>query len=101
MKNEIAPRTIDPTEALLEGLIAECQTIIHDGILPAAKAGKYKDWQNHVRDITDVMGTAVKLADAVGRLRSPAPPPELRQRITVERVQRLSTGRGEGEDENG
>ena len=90
MENQIAPQTEDPTEALLQGLIAQCRAIIQDEILPAARAGQYKDWQSHIRDVTDVMDTAVKLADAVGRLRRPEPPPpEMRQRITVEKIQSL------------
>ena len=90
MENQIASQPEDPIEALLQGLIADCRILIRDEILPAARAGKYKDWQNHIRDVTDVMDTAVKLADAVGRLRRPEPPPpEMRQRITVEKIQSL------------
>ena len=103
MKNQtpLQSEIADPTEALLQGLIAECRTVIRDEILPAARAGKYKDWQNHISDVTSVMRAAVRLADAVGRLRRPEPTPELRQRITVERVQRLSPPMGEGVEENG
>jgi len=92
MKNQIVPSTepADPTEALLQGLIAQCHAVIRDDILPAARDGKYDDWHDHISDITDVMETAVRLADAVGRLRRPEPaPPELRQRITVEKIQSL------------
>ena len=90
MENQIAPQPEDPIEALLQGLIAECHAIIRDEILPAARDDKYKSFQNHISDVTHVMDTAVKLADAVGRLRRPEPPaPELRQRITVEKIQSL------------
>ena len=111
------------TEALLEGLIAECHTIIRDEIIPAAHAGKYsKSFRDHIEDATDMMSAAVKLADAIGRLRRPEPPPELRQRITVEKIQSLPSqavpqalpvpplsaptseagpGRGEGDRQNG
>lgn len=94
------------TEALLDGLIAECHTIIRDEILPAMRAGQYeKSFRTPISDVTSVMEVAVQLADAVGRLRHPEPPPELRQRITVEKIQspqaapvrRLSTAKGEGE----
>jgi hypothetical protein len=91
MKHQVTPppEITATTEALLEGLIAECHAIIRDGILPAVQAGKYDHWHNHIQDVTDMMEAAVKLADAVGRLRRPEPPPELRQRITVEKIQSL------------
>ncbi len=78
MKNQIAPP-------------AECHAIIRNEIIPGARDGSYdKSLHSHIDDVTEVMRTAVKLADAVGRLRRPEPsPPELRQRITVEKIQSL------------
>jgi hypothetical protein len=50
----------------------------------------------YIHSVTDLVESATKLSDAIGRLRGTGPQPELRQRITVERVQRLSTPEGEG-----
>lgn len=49
-----------------------------------------------IHSVTDLVESATKLGDAIGRLRGTAPEPEVRQRITVEKIQRLSTPEGEG-----
>ncbi len=100
MTNQVADIT-DSTQALLEGLIAECHAVIRNDILPLVRSARDLDKCGYLNAVTDVMGTAVALADAVGRLRGTAPQPELRQRITVERIQRLSAPEGRGEGENG
>ena len=43
-----------------------------------------------IHSVTDLVDSAAKLSDAIGRLRGTAPGPEIRQRITVERVQKLA-----------
>jgi len=92
----------DTTEALLEGLIAECHAMIRDVILPAARAADHADRRQYLGSANHLMDSAVKLGDAIGRLRGTAPLPELRQRITVEKIERqpaaarrLSPPRGE------
>jgi hypothetical protein len=83
------------TEALLEGLIGECQALIRDVIRPAIRECDHDDRREYFISVTGLMDSAVKLGDAVGRLRGDAPPPEVRQRITVEKVQRLAPPKGE------
>ncbi len=98
MKNQIASKTEIQTvaEALLEGLIAECHAIIRDDVLPLARSSKDNEKIHYLHAVNSLMESAVALGDAVGRLRGTAPQPELRQRITVERIQRLSNSDGEG-----
>jgi hypothetical protein len=98
--NELPAATT--AEDLLTGLIAECQTIIRDVIVPIARTTSDTDRVHCIRSINNLMGSAVALSDALGRLRRPEPPPEIRQRIMVERIEpaaavpRLSPPQGEG-----
>lgn len=85
----------DPTQALLHGLIAECHAAIRDVILPAARQAEHTDRRHYIGSVTHLMDSAVKLGDAIGRLRGTAPLPEVRQRITVEKIQRLPAPKGE------
>jgi hypothetical protein len=102
MKNQIEAQSQIKTEAqtaaeaLLEGLIAECHAIIRDDVLPMARSGEDNEKIHFLHAVNSLMESAVALGDAVGRLRGTAPQPELRQRITVERIQRLSNTDGEG-----
>jgi hypothetical protein len=98
MKNQIAAKTEihTATEALLEGLIAECHAIIRDDVLPMARGSKDNEKIHYLHAVNSLMESAVALGDAVGRMRGTAPQPELRQRITVERIQRLSNTNREG-----
>ena len=103
MKTQTTLPPADPTEALLQGLIAECHAVIREVLVPGLRAVDPDDHRSHIHSINDLMGSAVKLSDAIGHLRGTAPTtPEIRQRITVERVQtlapvpQLSTSRGEG-----
>jgi len=66
-----------------------------------AEANEHHYRRTYVHSIGEVMGCAVTLSDAIGRLRGVMPAPEMRQRITVERiepVQRLSPPQGRGDD---
>jgi hypothetical protein len=93
----LPPTDHDQTEALLQGLIAECQAIIRDAVLPGIRdTDDHHHRRLYIHSVTDLVESATKLSDAIGRLRGTGPQPELRQRITVERVQRLSTPEGEG-----
>jgi hypothetical protein len=81
----------------LQGLIAECQAIIREAIVPGIReASDAHDRRLCIHSVTDLVESATKLSDAIGRLRGTAPTSEIRQRITVEKVQRLSTPEGEG-----
>jgi hypothetical protein len=81
----------------LQGLIAECQAIIREAIVPGIReASDAHDHRLCIHSVTDLVESATKLSDAIGRLRGTAPTSEIRQRITVEKVQRLSTPEGEG-----
>lgn len=85
------PADHDQTEALLQGLIAECQTIIRDVVLPGIReTDDHSHRRYYIHSITDLVESATKLGDAIGRLRGTTPEPEVRQRITVERVQKLA-----------
>lgn len=96
MKTQILPPA-DPTEALMQDLIAECQAVIREAVLPGMRdATDHLHRRFYIHSITEIMDRAVNLSDAIGRLRGTAPVPELRQKITVERIQRLSAPEGEG-----
>jgi len=82
------------TEALLEGLIAECHSIIRDLVRPAYADASAIERAGHIHAVTDLAESAVKLGDAIGRLRGVAPGPEVRQRITVEKVHALPAAKG-------
>ena len=90
MKTPTTLPPADPTEALLQGLIAECHAVIREVLVPGLRAVDADHHRAHIHSINDLMGSAVKLSDAIGHLRGTAPAPEIRQRITVERVQRLA-----------
>jgi hypothetical protein len=91
------PADQDPTEVLLQGMIAECQAIIREAVLPGLRdATDHHHRRFYIHSVTDLINGATKLSDAIGRLRGTAPQPELRQRITVEKIQRLSPPEGEG-----
>jgi hypothetical protein len=93
----LPPAAPDETEALLQGLIAECHAVIRDAVLPGIRDTDDHGYRRYyIHSITELMETATKLGDAIGRLRGTAPTPEIRQRITVEKVQRLSAPEGEG-----
>ena len=93
----LPPTDHDQTEALLQGLIAECQAIIREAIVPGIReASDPHDRRLCIHSVTDLVESATKLSDAIGRLRGNVPAPELRQRITVEKIQRLSASEGEG-----
>jgi hypothetical protein len=97
MKTQTIPTAPDQTETLLQGLITECHAVIRDVVLPGIRdVDDHNSRRYYIRSVTDLVESATKLSDAIGRLRGTAPTPEVRQRITVERVQRLSTPEGEG-----
>jgi hypothetical protein len=97
MKKQILLPPEDPAETLLLNLMADCQAIIRDTVLPGmTEAGEHHHRRTYIHSVGDVMASAVKLSDAIGRLRGVMPVPEMRQRITVERIQRLSPPKGEG-----
>jgi hypothetical protein len=94
MKNQpvvIPPSTEanpDHTEALLQGLIAECHQIIRDVVVPAAQgAGTDSDRRYYLNSVVDLVRIANASGDTVARLRGGVHQ-ELRQRITVERIER-------------
>lgn len=76
-------------EALLEGLIAECHAMIRDVIRPGMAECDHDDRREYLASASGLMDSAVKLGDVVGRLRGNGATPEVRQRITVEKVQSL------------
>ncbi len=100
MKKQILLPPEDPAETLLLALMADCRAIIRDNVLPGmAGADEHHYRRFYMHSVSEVMGCAVQLSDAIGRLRGVMPAPEMRQRITVERVepaQRLSPPQGEG-----
>ncbi len=97
MKKQTILPPQDPTETLLLDLIADCQAIIRQNVLPGlADAGEAHNRRLYIHSVADMVGSAVKLSDAIGRLRGVVPAPEMHQRITVERIQRLSPPKGEG-----
>lgn len=84
------------TQALLEALIAECHAVIRDDIRPAYTSATALERSGYIHAVSELADSAVKLGDAVGRLRGTAPQPEIRQRITVEKVQSLPPAKGRG-----
>lgn len=86
----------DITEELLHGLIAECGAMIREQVRPAFDSFEEPHRKSEmVRAAVELVQTGAKVGEAIARLRGQAAP-ELRQRITVERIQRLSTLQGEG-----
>lgn len=87
------------------GLIQECHAVVRDALAPAVRqaAGQY-DGSRAISDILSLVRASTELGEAICSLRrgGKEKPPELRQRITVERVQSgppvlaLSPGMGEG-----
>jgi hypothetical protein len=93
----IPPPAVDTTETLLQGLIAECGEMIREHVRPAIEATDDPYRKSHlVHAAIDLMKTGAVVADSIGHLRGGQQAPELRQRITVERIQSLSTPKGEG-----
>jgi len=95
----------DPAEALLLGLIHECHAVMRDALAPAVReAPDRHDRSSAISDILSLTRACSELGDSVARLRrgGEEKPPEMRQRITVERVQSgapvpiLSAGEGGG-----
>ena len=94
------------TEALLNGLIAECRFLMHEVTFNSARLTYDPNDRILFLNSAESMAiTATKVADAIGRLRNvgapppaPAAPQERRQRITVEHIQTVapSPQRGEG-----
>lgn len=89
MKNPIAlpePDPEDQTEGLLQSLIAECRQIIRDVVLSSAQAtADDAERRRYLVSAVELMKIGASAGDAIARLRGGATP-ELRQRITVERV---------------
>src|ERR1700712_4762714 len=57
----------DQTEALLQGLIAECQSIIRDVVLPGIReTDDHGHRRYYIHSITDLVESATKLGDAIG-----------------------------------
>jgi hypothetical protein len=101
MKKQTILPPQDPTETLLLDLIADCQAIIRDHVVPSIATTEPHLRGGCIHSVTNLMDSAVKLSDAVTRVRGAVPVPEMRQRITVERiepVQRLSPPRGRGDE---
>ncbi len=79
---------VDPAETLLHALIGECHTIIRDDVVPASRSTP--DTYERARfyqSAVDLVRIATGAVDAITRLRGGVTDGELRQRITVERVQ--------------
>lgn len=96
----IPPAEPDPTEELLRALIAECSAMIREQVRPAFDATAERHEKcGYAAAAVSLVKIAARVGDTVARLRGEAAP-ELRQRITVERIQRLSPAnpqeRGEG-----
>lgn len=97
MKKQTLLPPEDITEALLHGLIADCQAVIRDTVLTGiGDAVEHHHRRMYISSVNELVDSAVKLSDAITRLRGNAPVPEMRQRITVEKIQRLSKPQGEG-----
>ena len=87
----------ETTEVLLQGLIAECHAMFPEQVRPSYDAcpDAYRR-DSYVSSAIRLAEAGATLSDAIARLRGGHAEPEMRQRITVERIQRLSTGEGEG-----
>ena len=93
----IPPPNSDTTEALLQGLIGECHAMIREQVRPSYDACDDPYRRNaYVNAAIGLAETGAKLADAIARLRGGGATGESRQRITVERINRLSPPQGEG-----
>jgi hypothetical protein len=96
MTKQIPSNAEDPTEALLLDLIGECRAMLREQVRPSFDTAEdIHDRRESVSAAISLAKTGAKLSDAIARLRGGHPAPELRQRITVEKIQRLSNA-GEG-----
>lgn len=87
----------DETEALLQGLIAECRQIIREVVVPAARDARDDDEKRRYLDTAiDLVRIGATVGEAAARLRT-GTTAQTHHRITVERIQHQSTeGEGEG-----
>ena len=92
------PPETEKTETLLQGLIAECGAMIREQVRPAFDEARDDPDRRDAMIIAavDLVKAGAVVADSIGHLRGGQQAPELRQRIAVERIQSLSTPRGEG-----
>ncbi len=91
---EILPPATD-TETLLQGLIIELHQIIRDQVRPAINAcDEGVEQRQFVHSAVSLTQIAATVGDTIARLRSGGTT-EARQRITVERIQRVSNDRWE------
>jgi hypothetical protein len=76
------------TESLLQGLIREVHTIVREDIRPViAEIDEPNDKVHMIGSAIRMIGCAVSISDAINRLHGGGvAAPEIRQRITVERV---------------
>jgi len=93
-----APDAADTTERLLQGLIAECHAMFREQVRPSFDAcTDIFNRDTYIGSAIRLAETGARLSDAIGRLRGGQQAPEMRQRITVERISRLSPpGEAEG-----
>jgi hypothetical protein len=78
---------LDPAEALLHALIAECHAIIRDDVMPSSRTTHDSDERRrYYNSVTHLVGIATGAVDAITRLRGGTTNGQMRQRITVERI---------------
>jgi hypothetical protein len=94
MKKPTATVT-DTTEAQLQALIAQCQDMVRTLVLPAAATAD-NGWRiQYLRSAMEIVKTGAEVGDSIARLRGGGAS-QHRQHITVERIDTVSRGDGEG-----
>lgn len=89
------PQT-DKAEARLEALIAECQEMIRTLVVPAVAAADSDAWRvQYLRSAMEIVKTGAEVGDSIARLRGGGAN-QHRQHITVEHINTVSSGDGEG-----
>jgi len=92
MKNQIviAPDSTAETEALLQGLIAECHQIIREVVVPSANAAaEDHERRRYLQTAAELVRVGAAVGDTLARLRGGVTQ-ETRQRIVVERVEKTA-----------
>jgi hypothetical protein len=88
--------THDKTEAQLQALIVQCQEMVRTLVLPAAAAADSDSWRvQYLRSAMEIVQTGAQVGDSIARLRGGGAG-QHRQHITVERINTVSSGDGEG-----
>jgi len=89
-------KQINDSELLLQALIEECRQMVHDVVVPAARAARDDhERRRYLGSAIELVRAGATVGDAIARVRGGAQ--QSHQRITVDRVVRALPAPGQGE----